>query len=77
MGSLEALVLANDSPTSPWFCKHVTVGTSGTTASFKVSRWIGAPSPSSVHITKHPFGLDLASQDIDCHTRAADVFEGY
>lgn len=67
----------NDSPIAPWFCKHVTVRTDATLSSFKVSRWIGAPYPSSVYIPKFPSGLELASQDIDCHTRAADIVEGY
>ncbi|KAL8275977.1 hypothetical protein Esti_000093 [Eimeria stiedai] len=48
----------------------------GTTASFKVSRWIGTPYSSSAYIPRYPSGLELASQTIDCHTRAADVFEG-
>lgn len=77
VGSLQAVVLRNDSPVSPWFCRHITIRADGNIASFKVARWIGAPYESSVYIPRYPSGLELTPQDIDCHTRAADVFEGY
>ncbi|KAL8427591.1 hypothetical protein Efla_005766 [Eimeria flavescens] len=64
------------SPLTPWFCKHITVRSGGTTATFKVSRWIGSPHSPSAYIPKYPSGVELAARDIDCHTRAADVFEG-
>ena len=77
VGSLQAVVLTNDAAASPWICKHVTVRSDGSTANFKVGRWIGTPHPSSVYVSLYPSGLELTPQDIDCHTRAADVFEGY
>ncbi|CDJ40526.1 hypothetical protein ETH_00019815 [Eimeria tenella] len=77
VGELQAIVLSNDSAAAPWFCKHITVRSEGKAATFKVGKWVGVPYPSSVYVPRYPTGLELTPQDIDCHTRAADVFEGH
>ncbi|OEH79807.1 scavenger receptor protein sr1 precursor [Cyclospora cayetanensis] len=71
-GSLEAVVVSNESTMAPWFCKHVTVRTDGDAASFKVSRWIGAPHPSSAYVPRNPSVMNVAKVHCPMNCQASE-----
>lgn len=74
VGDLAAIVLTNDS-NIPWFCNHVTIRSDGESTSFKVKRWIGMLDKPSVIIQRNSGSTDLETLDIDCFSRAVDIFE--
>ncbi|CBZ50802.1 hypothetical protein NCLIV_038770 [Neospora caninum Liverpool] len=75
VGDLEAIVLANAAQDDPWYCDYLNVRTEdGSMFAFKVKRWVGKPYEQFVHVPLKPSDVDMPSQDIDCYTRAADIF---
>ncbi|PFH36852.1 hypothetical protein BESB_050440 [Besnoitia besnoiti] len=75
VGDLEAIMLTNTAQDDPWYCDYLNVRTEdGSMFAFKVKRWIGKPYEQAVHVPLKPSDVDMPSQDIDCYTRAADIF---
>nr|AAZ94422.1 SR1 [Toxoplasma gondii] len=75
VGDLQAIVLANTAEDDPWYCDYLNVRTEdGSMFAFKVKRWIGKPYEQFVLVPLKPSDVDMPSQDVDCYTRAADIF---
>lgn len=75
MGDIQGVVLANTAPDDPWYCESISLRTEdGAMFPFKVKRWVGLPYAQQISVSSKASDIDMAPQDVECHTRAADLF---
>lgn len=79
VGDIEGIIVSNTADDDPWYCSSIRIrAEDGKVAPFAVNRWIGRPYDESVAVyLKPPKEVDTAAQDIECHTRAADLINRY
>lgn len=76
VGTLTAIIVKNSGEGDPWYCDFIRIRSEdGRLYVFAVKRWIGSPYDQSVIVHLRPSqDADTAGQDIECHTRAVDLF---
>ncbi|GIX61317.1 scavenger receptor cysteine-rich domain-containing protein [Babesia caballi] len=82
VGDLNGVLLSNSAAADPWYCEDVRILSSNDSVkTFPVKRWVGEPYEASVEITTEE-GTSVANfnetapMDIQCHTRAIDIYSG-
>ncbi|SBS87747.1 LCCL domain-containing protein, putative [Plasmodium ovale] len=77
VGSLEDIILTNNSINDPWYCDFVKIKSDNKIYVFNVKSWIGHPYDSTVKVNIKTDHIDGNAKDIDCHIRGNDLVNTY
>ncbi|CRG95592.1 LCCL domain-containing protein, putative [Plasmodium gallinaceum] len=73
VGTLEDIILSNNSKNDPWYCDFVKIKSDNKVYVFNVKNWIGHPYDKNVKVNIKNDNVEGTAKDIDCHIRANDL----